>query len=93
MTNTKERKLKNKRYRQQAELNVLAGPETDWRQWILRKYAKVLRDTGAVPEHVQMYRNQIEDTEVPEPDTRLQPKVVEPTDAERSELEGKWDNR
>jgi len=90
MLDAKARQLKQKHSRERAEIRVLSGPDTDWRFWLLRRYAKVLREKGVLPDHVLMYRRQIEETEVPEPDTRLQPRVVEPSDAEKAELEAKW---
>ena len=60
-----------KENREAAELLVLSGPDNTMRDWLLRQLAKRLRDTGTLPIHVEMYRSQILETEIPEPDHRL----------------------
>ena len=90
MNHIKSNKLKQKRIREEGEILTLAGYDGPGKTMLLRKYARRLQETGAIPEHVLMFRKDIEETEVPEPDTRLQPKVVVPTDEERAKLEEKW---
>lgn len=92
MTAIKANKLKQQQNREEAEIRVLSGPKTTWRTWLLGFYAKVLQDTGQIPVHLEMYRPEIEETDVHEPDTRLQPKVVAPTPAESADLNSRWEH-
>lgn len=83
---TKAQKLKHKEAQETAEIQILSGRESVSRDFVVRRYARMLRDTGKIPVHVEMYRNQFEENIIIEPP----PKKIEPSDTELFELQERW---
>lgn len=84
---TKAQRLRQQLNRESADISILSDSENAARNFLIRKYARLLARGEPLPMHLAMYRNLIEENVIEEPPVQG---VPEPCDTERASLEAKW---